>query len=230
MRGTIDSGSTLSPERHVNRMNPLEIISQMYTSMQLFISSSPDFRILTLNEQTSLLERNLHVVGGFYSTHFLRHTGILQSPEHLQAFTTIYGPDIMSSVKQAIEELDSDATLIKIILMIFAFSSSCLIVNTNEKMERDSLLYGTFRLLGSQNVYVELLWKYMIYQYGYDESALRFTRLMKIFLCVIKHVANVHANNESHRKVVDDVVEKTKQIIVTNTNEQTPLWGKDLII
>jgi hypothetical protein len=194
--------------------------------MELFISSSPDFRILTVSEQTSLFERNLLGVIGFYSTLFFRHTGILHSPECLKAFITIYGSDIMLSAKHVTEQLDSDSTLIKIILMIFAVSSTCLIVNTNATTERDSLLYGTFRLLGSQNVYVEILWKYMIYKYGYDESALRFTRLIKIFLCVMKKLAVAHTNNETHRKIVNDIVEKTKQTLITNTNEQTPLWGK----
>ena len=226
MRHTIDTLSTLPYEMQINIINPLEIIGQMCTSMQLFISSSPDFRILTLSEQTSLFERNLHGVVGFYSTLFFRHTGILNNPEYLKAFIDIYGSDIILSAKQATEHLDSDTTLIKIILMIFAFSSTCVIDDTDETIERDSLLYGTFRLLGSQNVYVELLWKYMIYQYGYDESALRFTRLIQVFLCVMKNLAMIHKNNEPHRKRVDDVVEKAKQILVTNKNEQTLLWGK----
>ncbi|CAF1446303.1 unnamed protein product [Adineta steineri] len=223
---TVNSLPTLRVEAHSNVINPIEIINQMCISMQSFISSSPDFRILTLSEQISLFERNLHCVIAFYSTLFFRHTGILRIPEYLNAFITIYGSDIMLSLRQAIDELDPDPTLIKIILIILAFSSNCLIVNTNKTMERDSLLDGTFRLLGSQNVYVELLWKYLISKYGYDKSILRFIRLIQIILCVIKKLAIVHTNNATHRTIFDDIADRTKQTLANNENDRTLLWGK----
>ncbi|CAF0719274.1 unnamed protein product [Adineta steineri] len=226
---TVNNLPALSVEAHSNVINPIEIIHQMCISMQSFISSSPDFRILTLSEQTSLFERNLHCVIAFYSTLFFRHTGILRIPEYLNAFITIYGSDIMLSLRQAIDELDPDPTLIKIILIILAFSSNCLIVNTNKTMERDSLLDGTFRLLGSQNVYVELLWKYLISKYGYDKSILRFIRLIQIILCVIKNLAIVHTNNATHRTIFDDIADRTKQILANNENDRTLLWGKGSI-
>ncbi|CAF1449221.1 unnamed protein product [Adineta steineri] len=139
---TVNNSPALSVETHSNVINPIEIINQMFISMQSFISSSPDFRVLTVSEQTSLFERNLPGVVTFYSTLFFRHTGILRIPEYLNAFITIYGSDIMLSLRHTIEQLDPDPTLIKIILIILAFSSNCLIVNTNKTMERDSLLDG----------------------------------------------------------------------------------------
>ncbi|CAF0712052.1 unnamed protein product [Adineta steineri] len=226
---TVNNLPALSGEAHSNVINPIEIINQMCISMQSFISSSPDFRILTLSEQTSLFERNLPGVVAFYSTLFFRHTGILRIPEYLNAFITIYGSDIMLSLRQAIDELDPDPTLIKIILIILAFSSNCLIVNTNKTMERDSLLDGTFRLLGSQNVYVELLWKYLISKYGYDESVLRFARLIQIFLCIIKKLAIVYRNNATHRTIFDNIADRTKQTLAINENDRTLLWGKGLV-
>ncbi|CAF0712032.1 unnamed protein product [Adineta steineri] len=226
---TVNNLPGLSVETHSNVINPIEIIHQMCISMQSFISSSPDFRVLTLSEQTSLFERNLHCVIAFYSTLFFRHTGILHIPEYLNAFITIYGSDIMLSLRHTVEQLDPDSTLIKIILIILAFSSNCLIVNTNKTMERDSLLDGTFRLLGSQNVYVELLWKYLISKYGYDKSILRFIRLIQIILCVIKNLAIVHTNNATHRTIFDDIADRTKQILANNENDRTLLWGKGSI-
>ncbi|CAF0719310.1 unnamed protein product [Adineta steineri] len=226
---TVNNLPTLSVETHSNVINPIEIINQMFISMQSFISSSPDFRVLTVSEQTSLFERNLPGVVAFYSTLFFRHTGILRIPEYFNAFITIYGSDIMLSLRHTIEQLDPDPTLVKIILIILAFSSNCLIVNTNKTMKRDSLLDGTFRLLGSQNVYVELLWKYLISKYGYDESVLRFARLIQIFLCIIKKLAIVYTNNATHRAIFDNIADRTKQTLAINENDRTLLWGKSLV-
>jgi hypothetical protein len=223
---TINNLSTLPVEIDLVPINPIEIVTQMYTSMQSFIRSSPDFRILTFNEQTSLFDRNLHGVTGFYATLFFRYTNLLQNDRYMDAFINIYGPDIMLLAKKVNERLDPDATLIKLVLIIFAFSSDCLIINKHDNIERDSLLYGTFRLLGSQNVYVELLWKYMIYRYGYNDSILRFSRLIQMFLLQLTNMAIVHENNEVHQKMVADVIEKTKQSLIIDDIEESPLWGR----
>jgi hypothetical protein len=222
----INSLFTLPVEMHSNIINPLEIVSQVYISVQSFIRSSPDFRILTLNEQISLLARNSHGINALYSVFFFRNSGILDNIKCLEAFINIYGSDMMLLANKMNERLDPDSTLIKLILMVFAFSSNCLIINTYENLKHDSLLYGTFRLLGSQNVYVELLWKYMLYRYGYNESIIRFSRLIQTFLLQLTNMAIIHTNNEAHQKMVADVIEKTKQSLSINENEPSPLWGK----
>jgi hypothetical protein len=61
----------------------------------------------------------------------------------------------------------SDLIFIKLILMKLTFSSNLFTVNEKKNFHEDNLLYGTFRLFGSQNVYVELMWNYMIYRYGF---------------------------------------------------------------
>jgi hypothetical protein len=211
---------------HSNVINPLEIVSQMYISMESVIRSLPDFRILTYNEQTSLFERNSHGVNGLYAVFFFRNSGILRNAHCMEAFTNIYGPEMMLLAENVNQRLDPDATLIKLILIIYSFSSNCLIINKHDNIERDSLLYGTFRILGSQNVYVELLWKYMIYRYGYNDSILRFSRLIQMFLLQLTNMAIVHENNEVHQKMVADVIEKTKQSLIIDDIEESPLWGR----
>ncbi len=223
---TIDNLSTLPVETQLNEIKPLEIVSQIFTSIQLFISSLPDFRILTINEQISLFQRNLYSTIGFYCTLFFRNTGIFHNDKFMEAFTTIYGSEMMLLAKNVDERLDPDSTLIKLILIIFAFSSNGFILNKHGNMERDSLLFGTFRLFGSQNVYLELLWKYMTYRYGYNESVLRLSRLIQIYLCILKKLAIINENNEAHQNLVDDIIEKIKRSITNNENEQNPLWGK----
>ena len=83
-------------------------------------------------------------------------------------------------------------------LLVIAFSSNCLIVDIHENMHNDSFIFGTFRLYGSQNVYVELLWRYMLYRYGYSETVLRFSKLVKYILDNIKQTASVYMSNKIH--------------------------------
>jgi len=73
-----------------------------------------------------------------------------------------------------------------------------------EETHNDSLLSDTYRLVGSQNVYVEISWKYTTYQYGYYDSALRFARLIKLFLDLIKYSVNAFMNNTTYHGAVTD--------------------------
>jgi hypothetical protein len=163
---------------------------------------------------------------GFYCILISRDTQILHNDKCMEAFTSIYGSEIILLVKNANNELDPDSTLVKLMLMVLIFSSHCFNHDNNGHIQHDRLLYGTFRLLGSQNVYLELLWKYMIYRYGYFESVPRFSRLIKTFLCVLKTVANIYMTNQTHQTMVDNIIEKIKQSLIMNENEQIPLWGK----
>lgn len=223
----LDNLSTLPIELQLNIINPIEIISQMFTFIQSFISSSPDFRILTTNEQSSLIERNFYGIFGLYSILFFRDTNILGNVKCMEAFTNIYGEESMLLLKTLDTRLDPDATLIKLILIIFAFSSNCLVIDKHNNIERDSLLYGTFRLLGSQNVYSEVLWKYMLYRYGYNQAIIRFSRLIQLHLCILKNLTFVYENNEIHRNLIGEIISKAKQSLTINKNEQTSLWGKN---
>ena len=62
-------------------------------------------------------------------------------------------------------------------LIILTFSSNLSVLTFPNKLPSDTFLLGTFRLLGSQNVYVELLWQYMLYRYGYNQTVIRFAYL-----------------------------------------------------
>lgn len=198
----------------------------MFTSMQSFIESSPDFRILTVKEQYSLFERNLHGVIALYSALFFRTTGIIDNSKCVEAFATVYGLKMAVQAQRIDKKVDIDLTIIKLMLLILAFSSNCFITYRKEKIHKDGLLNGTYRLFGSQNVYVELLWKYMIYRYGYHDSVLRFFRLIEIFLDLVKYSGLIYIYNEPHRLLVEEVIEKAEQLLIVNQNEQKLLWGK----
>ncbi|CAF0855630.1 unnamed protein product [Adineta steineri] len=211
-----------------NEANAVETIGAMYISMESFISCTPDFQVLSVNEQQSLLKRNLHCIGSSCSNFLFRDAHFLNNPDCFQIYRRAYGSEMTNQAYHLTKQLDLDSTLIKFMLIIVAFSSNSFLVDIDENIHNDSLLLGTFRLFGSQNVYVELLWKYMEYRYGYSETVIRFAGLVKHVLSMIKHAANIYISNEIHHDFVAEVVEKTNETLIKNQNELVPLWGKPL--
>jgi hypothetical protein len=208
--------------------NAFDIINSLFTTMQSFLSSTPDFQILTLSEQSALFERNLYGVASLYSVLLFRDSSIIENKICLESFTKIYGLEMMAQTKRITKQLDLDLTIITIMLIIFAFSSCYLVIYLDENIYNDSLLFGTHRLLGSQNVFVELLWKYMIYRYGFYDTARRFARLITLLIDSTKYSAMSYTSNPTYRKLADNAIIKTKRTLIINQNRQTSLWGKNM--
>ena len=204
----------------------LESVLLMYTSTKAFISSSPDYRVLTTLEQSSLLDRNLHGILSLVSILFMRHSGIFGNAQCLGMFARLYGAEKVHHALHIDGQLEMDFSLLKVLLLILAFSSNCFLVDAPPVEKRDIFLFGTFRLLGSQNVYVELLWKYLLYRYGFESSVLRFAKLIELFLAIIKHCSQIYTNNDTHQHLVDGVVKQMKQSLLSDQNADELLWGK----
>jgi hypothetical protein len=210
----------------VDLSDSFNLFASFYTSAQSFVSSTADFRILTIAEQSSLFQRNLHGLFNLCGTFMLRDAGIFNNSRNESLIIPLYGKEIVRQAKQIVMRLDYDSTLVKIIHIIFAFSTNCYTVNYDANMYSDALLQGAFRLLGSQNVYTEILWKYMIYRYGYEQTIIRFAGLVKQMLDLINLSAGIYMNNPHHQILVDDLVEEAKTFLILNDNNDKPLWGK----
>ncbi|CAF4446934.1 unnamed protein product [Rotaria sp. Silwood2] len=202
------------------------IVKIIYQSFQSSISSTADFRIMTTDEQCSLIQRNMLGVWAFYSMVICHQCKLFDNVASKNIMRPLYGSDNVEYVKSITVRLDPDLTLVKLILMVLSFSSNCFAVNEDQNMKRDSLLMGTFRLFGSQNAYVEVMWKYMLYRYGYFESAKRFCELIKIMLDEITLSSTINDNNKVHNDLLNKITEETERSLIIDRCQDIPLWGK----
>jgi hypothetical protein len=206
------------------------LFTTYYTTAQSFVASSPDYKILTLNEQSSLLKRNLNGLFIFCAEIVCRDLQMLENPIWANTLTYTLGSDMIERKRYLNSKLEHDTTLIKLMLIIIAFSSNCYMLDEHQMLFNDHLLLGTFRLFGSQNVFVEILWKYMIHRYGYRDTVLRFSALVKQTLDLISLVVNMYRSDKLHQYFVDHTITKATSTIKLDENNSIPLWGKIPII
>ena len=202
----------------------MNLMNTIFSSVESFIHSTPDFRIMTNEEQHSLIERNIQGLWSFHSCLTFHQSQLFDQNEN--AILPLYGFDNVQQTKRITQQLDHDITLLKLMLMIFAFSSNLFTVIERKNFPDDGLLLGTFRIFGSQNVYLTIIWQYMIYRYGFSETVKRFAALVKTLLDMIRLASDITDSNTTHRQLVGTVIEQTKQTIDTGIHENSPLWGK----
>jgi hypothetical protein len=209
IRRTIETRNTTASSLQFDINQSIQLITSFSNCLQLFISSTPDFKVLTTSEQWSLMQRNMFGILAIGALYLMRESGIFDKPENELVIVPLYGSEVVQQAKQISEHLAFDPIVIKLMLIALAFSSNCFTNHNRESMDKDSLLFGTFRLFGSQNVYVELIWKYLIYRYNFNESVQRFCKLVTRLLDTIKLSVEIYETNRTYQTFIDTIVGKT---------------------
>ncbi|CAF1112670.1 unnamed protein product [Adineta ricciae] len=226
IRRTIDTLHSSASNSQFDSQQTIQMLSSFSNCLLLFLSSTPDFKVLTTSEQRSLLQRNMFGLLSLGGMYLMRESGIFDTPENEMIVALLYDNDTIRQARLISKRLD-DPILIKLMLVALAFSSNCLTQANHRNFDRDSLLHGTFRLFGSQNVYVELLWKYLNHQHDDYQAVQRFSKLIKLFLDTFKFSCEVYETNELYKKFIDIVTEEAEKSSVINDQTVIPLWGKN---
>jgi hypothetical protein len=176
--------------------------------MQPFIERSPYFYTLPTDIRRIIIQNNLNGTGSFNSVLASAEANVFDNEIHIAACNEIYGTDYVKEAHRFLSRMESNRTLLKIMLMIFAFSSNCSIVTYDYTINFiNSSTINTLYLFRIQNTFIIMLWKYLLYQYGYVDAIKCFVRLVKNYLDVL---TRTHENvSKQHWKMVDNIVEKT---------------------
>lgn len=80
----------------------------------------------------------------------------------------------------------------------------------------NSVFFNTKRLFHIQNIYIEIMFKYMIYRLGYDGACLRFAALIKSLLdqcmCVFRA-----SEVQAHDQLIRSVVKQTETVLTLHS-------------
>ena len=226
VREIIEDELALMFDLPFNASSATQCINHIFTSIQYFINSIPDFRIMVIGEQSSLFRRNFNGVVSLYSALVFRQIRIIHRPDLIRSFTSIYGSEMMMELVRISTQLNVDLITIKLMLLILAFSANCSIVDYDAQIDYDCLLTGTFRLSGSQNAYLIVLWKHMVCRYGYYKAACHFNQLIGISVSLIRSLGITCVKHESYHELVNAFHWKNEHWLVNNQRKQVRLWGE----
>jgi hypothetical protein len=68
-------------------------------------------------------------------------------------------------------------------------------------------------LIRIQNVYITMLWKYLVYLYGFKEAAIRYSYLVKNILDVT-HMLALMPKNKTHDLMVETITTETERALI----------------
>jgi len=185
VRFLIDEKSALPAKLRSKAADTLNLISEPIKSLVPLVRMSTHFHHLSVDAQQLLLSNNLFYTGAV-NGHFIgREVGAFQNPTYMTACSALYGDDYMMKCAKDNLKLEPNGNLLKLMVFVLIFSSNCSIVLFSPIQYHQYVVQNKIRrltaleLLKMQDIYVTLLWQYMVYLYGYDQAALRFASIVK---------------------------------------------------
>jgi hypothetical protein len=208
--------SSLLPKLRTKTMDTLNIFNQIMTGIQPLIERSPHFQSLSSDARRSVIAYNMIITGGVNAVFVSREAQAFENMAYVTAVTLIYGSDFVMSFIQRDQQLEKNGNLIKLLVFVLIFSSNCSIVLFHNQAAVDSQQSNSLELFHIQNIYIDILWKYLTYLYGYHEAISRFASLIRAVLDAINMGKQV-IENLTHHALIDRVVIQTERaLILTN--------------
>jgi hypothetical protein len=189
-----------------------EFLTSNITRVQRIFEKNDDYHSLCLQDRSTLLRSTVKHTGCIGGTFVLHQAHLLDDPLFYKSTELIFGSDVMSTIIPLTESFDSDATFVKLILTIVAFST---IRYTNYFDTDSNDLIDIKTVIRIQDTYIELAWGYMIYKYSYEQAVIRFCHLIKNLFKINFTVVEADRIQE-YKNMIDTVVEQTEQRLKLN--------------
>ncbi|UJR14307.1 hypothetical protein I4U23_001302 [Adineta vaga] len=199
------------------------ILTSLYQSILPFIETIPEYQTMQVYDQHELIRRNLSYIGGFNAIPIFRNANVLMSTAFTHGFPSIYGSNFSEDCIRVAHRLDNDLTLIKLFLPVILFSTTCYVnlpnntsgISQSSSINMNSIFLNTSRLYYIQNIYIEILFKYMILRFGYNEASIRFAALLKTFMDQSVYILQAE-EVQQHDELIQTVVQEKVFPIILN--------------
>lgn len=202
---------SLPPKYRSKTSNTLQHISSLFSTIYKFIERCPLFYTLPPYFRQQLIKRNLNTIGSLNGFFMGREMKIFENEIYSKYIDNIYGNNYSNSIINASQRLEENGTLIKIILLILIFSSNSTVV-TIDQDENSSFIFNIKLLNYIQNIFITLLWKYLIYHYGFHNAVLKLLSLVKSILDLIQRM-NAGLKVQKHQIMLENIIETTTKTL-----------------
>ncbi|UJR36656.1 hypothetical protein I4U23_029373 [Adineta vaga] len=190
----------------------LNYINKCISSVQMILKQSPYFHYLTFHSRQSLIYNNIYLTSCLNAVFVSREVDLWNNTDFGLSYNTLLGADYFTQFASVPKRLDNNSVLQKMMLFIMAFSSNYSIVtfDNNENFHNKSNLIDLNHV---QDIFVNLLWKYLIYQYGYMEAVHRYSSLIKSVLDVLHELEEL-SNSAIYLQMMNMLIKQTEQLLI----------------
>lgn len=205
---------SLPPKLRSKKVSTIDFLATFYSSIRSFIENSPYFETLAPSIRRLIMENNLNGTGSLSLLYTAAQSKLFDNLSLIVTCNEFYGSDYVRENQRLLERMENNGTLIKLMLIILAFASnsSPLVYNQSAMPPINSSEWSSSSLLRIQNIFITMMWKYLIRQYGFHNSVKKFDHLVKNYLDILNRINNSHSR--AHLEMLDVILNKPPNALI----------------
>lgn len=142
----------------------------------------------------------------------LRQVQLFASPAFFSSAELIFRPAAVVFFVRLIDQLDADVSVVKMMCAILSFMTSR--YTTYSPTPAANNLSDVASVIRIQDMYADLLWRYLLYKYNYRDAVLRFFNLIKCFFLINDSVAEAYETRK-YADMINSVIESTEHMNIS---------------
>jgi hypothetical protein len=170
--------------QHTSLHTYLNEYSNSHQSLIKYIKHIPEFNGLSINDRICLIRNQFGLINNINEA--IIHPGV--TTNLVVSLSNVFGVHLANRLLQSIERIQifaSDAILLKLLLIIVTFSSGN--HRNRNDTDIDQICDDTLSIFAAQNIYVELLWKYILSRSSTELNAVKmFDKLIRFLLYLLE--------------------------------------------
>ena len=160
----------------------LDFMQQCSITLEELIKRSGHFQILSVDARRTSIKRNTFWMSIFEGRILSRQIDFLTDPRYTLSIIGMLGSEYSEKVINLFERLDSNEIIHKVMLFVASFFSNSSLVTFDSADNIPTSIAVSIDLMRIQDIYVTMLWKYLLSQYGFIEAVLRYSSLITTML------------------------------------------------
>jgi len=200
---------SLPPKLRLKPADTLNLMSKLLKTILPLVERSPDVRRLSRDAHQALILHNSIYSSTLNGYLINREIDLFRNPTYMSACSLVFGNDFMMKSVQDAERILLNGNLYKLMLFVLIFSSNCSIVVFNDKEDIRTIV-STIELIRVQNVYATVLWKYLVYLYGFNGAVMHFSAIIKNILDMLIRLEEI-SEHMARKIALDRVVTQAER-------------------
>ena len=182
--------------------------TSVMTGVQLVFEKNRDFLSLSAHDRSTLLRHTVEYTTGVGVASMLRQVQLFANPAFFSSAELIFRPAAVVSFVRLIDQLDPDVSVVKLMCAILSFMTSRYTTYSPTVAANLSDVTAVIRI---QDMYAELVWRYLLYKYNYRDAVLRFFNLIKCFFLINDSIAEAYETRK-YADMINSVIESTENM------------------
>ncbi|CAF4137363.1 unnamed protein product [Rotaria sordida] len=200
------------PKLRLKGTSLIEFTRMALDGLRLLYEKNQDFVSLSADDRSILLQNTFKYTGCLTTNFILYKVGVTDYPTYYNNVEMISNRSLMLVTKRLGTQLNFDVIIMKLLLVIFSFST----MNHTVYSKTSSInLSNMKQILHIQDTYIELIWRYLLYKYNFEHTVKCFSDLLRCLFTVNEMIVKMEGI-QWYTDQTDFLVEQINQTLILN--------------